>query len=254
MGRAFFWRAFFLARGGGWIIDEWMKVKRIDSAWRRHLGLAIGTACFAWALGCQADDLVPLVLKLPASVFVGTPSDSPLDSNVEKPSGQPRPPLMVPPGVSNVALHKTATTSDTNQMAENLVKITDGDKEAGGDSVVLLHKGPQWVQIDLGSPYEIYAIVVWHSYDEPKVYHGVVAQVADDAPFTHNVRTLFSNDQRNLDKLGAGTSREYFESNEGKLIEGKGTVARYVRLYSDGSTVSRLNEYTEIEVYGRPPK
>jgi hypothetical protein len=110
------------------------------------------------------------------------------------------------------------------------------------------------VQIDLGSPYEIYAIVVWHGHDEPKVYHAVAAQVADDAPFTQNVRTLFSNDQRNLDKLGAGTSREYFETNEGKLIEGKGAVARYVRLYSDGSTVSRLNEYTEIEVYGRPPK
>jgi len=81
-----------------------------------------------------------------------------------------------------------------------------------------------------------------------------VAQVADDAQFTQNVRTLYNNDHKNLDKLGAGTDREYFESHEGKLIEGKGTVARYVRLYSDGSTVSRLNEYTEIEVYGRPPK
>jgi hypothetical protein len=55
-----------------------------------------------------------------------------------------------------------------------------------------------------------------------------------------------------VDGLGAGTSREYFETNEGKLIEGKGTQARYVRLYSRGSTESRLNEYTEVEVYGRP--
>ena len=61
-----------------------------------------------------------------------------------------------------------------------------------------------------------------------KVYHAVIAQVADDAAFTQNVRTLFSNDQKNLDKLGAGTSREYFETNEGKLIEGNGTVARYM--------------------------
>ena len=231
-----------------------MNVTRIDFAWRRPLWLAIGTACFAWALGCKAEDLVPLVFKLPAAAFVGTPSDAPLDTTVEKPSGKPRPPLMVPPGLSNVALHKTVTTSDTNQLAENLVKITDGDKEAGEQSVVLLHKGPQWVQVDLGGPYEIYAIVVWHGHDEPKVYHGVVAQVADDAAFTQNVRTLFNNDQKNLDKLGAGTSREYFESNEGKLIEGKGALARFVRLYSDGSTVSRLNEYTEIEVDGRAPK
>ena len=51
---------------------------------------------------------------------------------------------------------------------KNLVKIPDGDKEAGEQSVVLLHKGPQWVQIDLGSPYEIYAIVIWHGHDEPE--------------------------------------------------------------------------------------
>jgi hypothetical protein len=243
-----------LAWSRDWIIDEWMKVTRIDFAWRRHLWLAVGTICLALAFDSRADDLVPLILKLPAPAFVGTPSDAPLDTTVEKPSGKPRPPLMVPPGVSNVALHKPVTTSDTNQLAENLVKITDGDKEAGEQSVVLLHKGPQWVQIDLGSPYEIYAIVIWHGHDEPKVYHAVVAQVADDAAFTQNVRTLFSNDQKNLDKLGTGGSREYFETNEGKLIEGNGTVARYVRLYSDGSTVSRLNEYTEIEVHGRPPK
>jgi len=231
-----------------------MKEKRIDFAWRRPGWLAVGTACFALALGGQAEDLVPLALKLPAPAFVGTPSDAPVDTTVEKPTGKPRPPLMVPPGVSNLALHKTVTTSDTNQLAENLVKITDGEKEASEQNVVLLHKGPQWVQIDLGGPNEIYAIVVWHGHDEPKVYHAVVAQVADDAAFTQNVRTLFNNDRKNLDKLGAGTSREYFETNEGKLIECNGTVARYVRLYSDGSTVSRLNEYTEIEVHGRPPK
>ena len=208
--------------------------------------MAAGSAC--------AEDLVPLVIKLPAEAFVGTPSDAPVDTTVEKPSGKPRPPLMVPPGVVNVALHKPVTTSDTNQLADNLVKVTDGQKEAGEDNVVLLHKGPQWVQIDLSQPYEIYAIVIWHGHDEPKVYHGVVAQVADDAAFTQNVRTLYNNDHKNLDKLGAGTEREYFESFEGKLIEGHGAVARYVRLYSDGSTVSRLNEYTEVEVYGRPPK
>jgi hypothetical protein len=232
-----------------------MKMKNIHVVWRRWLWLAMAVVGFAFAPGRSiAEDLVPLIIKLPAEAFVGTPSDAPVDTTVEKPSGKPRPPLMVPPGVSNVALHKPVTTSDTNQLAENLIKVTDGQKEAGEDNVVLLHKGPQWVQIDLGSPYEIYAIVVWHGHDEPKVYHAVVAQVADDPKFTENVRTLYNNDHKNLDKLGPGTEREYFESHEGKLIEGKGAVARYARLWSDGSTVSRLNEYTEVEVYGRPPK
>ena len=231
-------------------------MKHIDGGGQSCLLVAVCLASFALAFGCNAKDetRVPLILKLPAAAFVGTPSDAPTDTTVEKATGKPRPPLMVPPGLSNVALHKTVTSSDTNRPPEDLAKVTDGQKEAGEQNVVLLRKGPQWVQIDLGAPYEIYAIVVWHGHDEPKVYHGVVAQVADDAAFTKNVRTLYNNDHKNLDGLGIGTAREYFENNEGKLIEGNGTVAHFVRLYSHGSTVSRLNEYTEIEVYGRPPK
>ena len=216
--------------------------------------LAAGLACFGFIFNGSAEALVPLQIKLPAPAFIGTPSDSPAAPDVEKPSGKPRPPLMVPPGVSNVALGKTVTSSATNALPEKLAKITDGDKEANEPSIVLLRKGVQWVQIDLGSPQEIYAIVVWHAHDAPKVYHGVVAQVADDAGFTQNVHTLFNNDRENLDGLGIGTNREYFETNEGKLIEGKGAKARYVRLYSRGSTESHMNEYTEVEVYGRPAK
>src|SRR5579862_6593778 len=91
---------------------------------------AIGTACVGVAWYCQAEDLVPLKIKLPAPAFVGTPSDTPVGTTVEKPTGIPRPLLMVPPGVVNLALKKPVTTSDTNQVPENLVKITDGDKES----------------------------------------------------------------------------------------------------------------------------
>jgi len=52
--------------------------------------------------------------------------------------------------------------------------------------------------------------------------------------------------------LGVGTDREFFETFEGKLIPVKGVKARYLRFYSKGSTESALNEYTEIEVYGKP--
>ncbi|MCX6913442.1 MAG: hypothetical protein NT167_10410, partial [Verrucomicrobia bacterium] len=85
-------------------------------------------------------------------------------------------------------------------------------------------------------------------------YHDVIVQVADDADFIENVRTLFNNDQDNTSGLGVGTDREYFEAYEGKLINAKGTKARYIRFYSKGSTESALNEYTEMEVYGRPVK
>src|SRR5580658_1804536 len=164
-----------------------MKTKNIHFARPRRVWLALGAACLVLvAASSPAENLVPLVIKLPAEAFVGTPSDAPVDTTVEKPTGKPRPPLMVPPGVVNLALHKTVTTSDTNQLPENLAKVTDGQKEAGEDNVLLLHKGAQWVQIDLGSPDEIYAIVIWHGHDEPKVYHAVVAQVADDEAFTQN--------------------------------------------------------------------
>ena len=74
---------------------------------------------------------------------------------------------------------------------------------------------------------------------------------ADDPDFIENVRTLFNNDQDNSSGLGVGTDREFFETFEGKLINAKGVKARYVRTYSKGSSESALNEYTEVEVYGR---
>lgn len=216
--------------------------------------LAAMIGCLAFLCPAHAQDLVPLQIKLPAPAFIGTPSDAPVDPSVEKTSTKPRPPLMVPPGVSNVALGKKVTTSDTNQIPANLTKITDGDAEASEQGTVLIRKGPQWVQVDLGQPCQIYAIVVWHAHDNPKVYHGVRAEISDDPNFKTGVNVLFNNDHNDMDGLGAGTDREYFESYQGKLIKANGATARYVRLYSDGSSESRLNEYTEIEVFGRPAK
>ena len=51
-----------------------------------------------------------------------------------------------------------------------------------------------------------------------------------------------------------GTDREYFESNQGRLIDAKGLKARYIRGYTKGSTLSVLNCWEEIEVYALPGK
>lgn len=45
---------------------------------------------------------------------------------------------------------------------------------------------------------------------------------------------------------------QYYESNEGKLVDAKGVKARYVRCYSNGSNQILMNCYTEIEVWGLP--
>jgi hypothetical protein len=202
-----------------------------------------------------AGDTVPLVIKLPAPAFKGTPKDVQTNSYTEPyDPTKPRPLMMVPSGLKNLATGSKLTCSDKNVTADSLSKLTDGDKDASDQSIIFLRKGTQWVQMDLGSPQEIFALVIWHAHNMAKVYHDVIVQVADDPDFIENVRTIFNNDQDNTSGLGVGTDREYFECFEGKLINAKGVKARYVRFYSKGSTESALNEYTELEVYGRPAK
>ena len=201
-----------------------------------------------------ANDQVALAIKLPAPAFKGTPKDLQLGPNVEPISDKPRAPMMVPASLKHIAPGSKISCSDKNATADTLAKITDGDKEASDQSIIFLRKGTQWVQRDFGSPQESFAIVIWHAHNMAKVYHSVIVQVADDPDFIENVRTIFNNDAENKSGLGVGTNREYFETYEGKLLDAKGIKARYMRFYSKGSTESALNEYTEVEVYGRPAK
>jgi hypothetical protein len=224
---------------------------------------ATGTACaLALTLAplraddagkANAQDWTPLVLKLPAAKDAGTPKTIPAGSTVDI-SPKPQPVLLVPRDAVNVAPGKKLTSSDKNVTVGDLAKLTDGDKEAEESSILLLHKGLQWVQFDLGGLHEIYAVAVWHAFDTSKIYRSVIVQVADDADFIENVRTLFNNDRENTAGLGVGADRQYFESNRGKIIDAKGARARFVRLYSNGNSDSRMNEYTEVEIYARPAK
>lgn len=201
-----------------------------------------------------ADDQAPLDIKLPIPAFMGTPTEIPASEHLEKPSDKPRAPFLAPKGVKNVALNKKVTSSDPSPVSGTLDLVTDGDKESSDNSYVELHRKTQWVQIDLEGDFTIYAIVVWHAHNTPQVYKDVIVQVADDADFTKDVKTLYNNDYDNSSGLGIGTDKEYFENYEGRLIDGKGVKGRYVRLYSKGSTFSALNRYTEVEVYGLPAK
>ena len=219
----------------------------------QNLFSAILLASFC-AATAQADELVPLRPKLPAPAFVGTPKDIPVGGNVESLADRPKTPLMIPGDAKNVAPGSKISSSDTNVTAAALAKLTDGDKEAFDTSIVLLRKGSQYVQFDLGSTQEIYAVVFWHAHDTPKIYRDIIVQVADNADFTENLHTLYNNDIDDSSKRGVGTDKEYFENYEGRTVNAKGTKARFVRLYSKGSTDSALNEYTEVEIYARLAK
>jgi hypothetical protein len=102
----------------------------------------------------------------------------------------------------------------------------------------------------LEKTYTIYAVVIWHDHREMQAFQGVVVQLSDDPDFKKGVRTIYNNDVANKAGLGIGADKEYFESEEGRLIDAKAAKARYLRCYSNGCNRTKWNTYQEVEVYG----
>lgn len=210
------------------------------------------SALSAVSLNAQTPKLVPAPIELPRPGIEGTPTNLNVP-NLEKLSNKPRPPFLVPEGVTNVAQGKPVTSSEKEPIVGDFSMITDGDTELVEGNDVELGPGVQWVKIDLGAPQEIYGILIWH-YFQPRVYFSVVVQTADDSGFTQNLQTWFNNDSDNKAGQGAGKNLNYIETYEGKLVDAKGVKARYVRLYSAGNNANKQNHYVEVEVFGRAAK
>ncbi len=195
--------------------------------------------------------MVPLPLELPKPMFVGTPTNIKVP-NLMKPRGKPRPPFYAPVGCVNLAEGKVITSTDDMPIIGEIEMITDGDKEAADGSYVELGPFQQHITVDLEGQYEIYAVLIWHYHKQARVYFDVVVQVADDADFITNVQTVFNNDIDNSAGLGIGKDMHYIETSEGKLVDAKGVKGQFVRMYSNGSNANDLNNYIEIEVWGKP--
>ena len=195
-------------------------------------------------------DLEPIAIELPREQPGPTPEAIRLSKYVEKHVGKPH--LMAPKGTTNVALKRPVRGSDEEPIIGELKLITDGDKEASDGSFVELGPGRQYVQIDLGAEYNIYAVVVWHYHKQKRVYYDIVVQVSSDPDFITDVTTVFNNDYDNSAGLGVGENLEWIETYEGHLIDSKGVKGRYVRCYSNGNMTNDLNHYIEVEVYGKP--
>jgi hypothetical protein len=203
-------------------------------------------------LGAQPDPgKEELKLKLPKPMFIGTPTNL-RSPNLEVITGKSRAPFFVPKGTALLSLKKTVTSSDAQPVIGELDMITDGEKAGGDGYFVELGPGSQWVQIDLGAPHPLSAILVWHYHSQARVYRDVVVQLSDDATFKTGVTTVFNNDHDNSSKIATGKDKEYIEVAEGRLFDPKGAKGRYVRLYSKGNTTNDLNHYVEVEVYGLP--
>ena len=196
-----------------------------------------------------AGGTVALTTDIPPQKIEGTPMPIKVP-NLEA-AAKAAPKLAVPEGTVLLSKGKTVTGSDDFPIVGELELITDGEKDAGEGYFVELMDGLQWVQIDLEKSAEIHGIWIWHFHSQARAYHDVIVQVSDDAEFKSGVTTLFNNDYDNSSEIGKGSDKPYVETRFGKLVNGKGTKGRYVRLYNAGNTSNSANHYIEVEVYGK---
>lgn len=208
----------------------------------------------------QAEDKAPaaaqgdkeaLKIDLPEPFFGGTPLDY-WSPNLEPEDYKDRPAYMVPKGTALLSRGKAVTSSAKSLLVGDLKQITDGDKDYAKTSLVELPSDLQWVQIDLGKESTIYAVLLWHFHEGKRVYFDVVVQVSNDPEFKKDVTTVYNNDADNSAGLGVGKDKEYIENNKGRLVGIEaGAKGRYVRCFSKGNTSSEVNNYVEVEVFGK---
>lgn len=170
------------------------------------------------------------------------------NTNLEPRAGKQE--LYVPIGTTNLALHRPVTAS-SKAVIGNLSMVTDGDKEGDEGGWLELQSGTQWVQVDLQRQAQIYGIWVWHFHLRTRVYSDVAIAISSDPAFKRDVNVVFNSDVENTLGLGKGTNLNYFDDFRGKLIDTKGIVGRYVRLYSNGNNENKMNHYVEVEVFGK---
>ena len=147
-------------------------------------------------------------------------------------------------GVKNIALGKRVTSSDSELIFGSLTQVTDGvatkewrTKDLGeiwsdDGAHIELNRGKQWVQIDLGSAYEIECVGLWyrHPVEGFDVPFDVVVQLSLDEDFGDGAETIFNCDSDDSLGLGAGKQMHFATSRFGKYIAFEKTKARYVRV------------------------
>ena len=207
----------------------------------------------AAALYAFAADKVAIKFEIPPPHSSGTPKEVKSDNLEPDPGpGKYRAPIMVPAGFDKkLTTEDTVVTTSEEAVTGDNEYVVDADKTPDATCMLQLPGGVQWVQLDLGAEKTVSAVCVWHDQGDDRVYKDVIVQLSNDAKFATGVTTIFNNDHDNTSKLGKGTAKEYRERNDGRPIDGKMTKARYVRCYSAGSTSEPVNNYVEIEVFGK---
>lgn len=172
------------------------------------------------------------------------------------------PTLVIPGGVSNVAAGKTVSSNGEALLGE-LGQVVDGIKFADkpgvhddGDFVeITSQEGVPWVQIDLQTDHDVYAVWLWfrHPVDGFDIPDNVVVLLSSDPRVTNDAHIIYNCDKTNRCGFGVGTDRRFASSWRGTLIHVDGRKGRYVRMYSRAAMRSAgTTEIVEVEVYGIP--
>jgi hypothetical protein len=207
----------------------------------------------AAALCSFAAEKVAVKFEIPPPHSSGTPKEVKSDNLEPDPGpGKYRAHIMVPVGFDKkLTTEDTVVTTSEEAVTGDNEFVVDADKTPDATCMLQLPGGLQWVQLDLGAEKTVSAVCVWHDQGDERVYKDVIVQLSNDEKFAGGVTTIFNNDHDNTAKLGKGTDKEYRERNDGRPMDGKMTKARYVRCYSAGSTSEPVNNYVEIEVFGK---
>ena len=151
------------------------------------------------------EGLVPLVTEIPEAMYEGI--KTPLNLANLEPYEKKQAPLMVPPGLVNLATGKPVTASEEFPLIGSLGSITDGVKDAADGNYVELGPGRQWVQLDLGRETPLFGVWFWHFHKSPRAYIDVLVQIGNDESFAPgSFVTIYNADHD--DTLGFGAGRD----------------------------------------------
>ena len=151
---------------------------------KRHIsGLLLAAfsslSILAGNLPVRAGDMETLKLDLPKPQFQGTPIPVKLPHLEKREPNAKRPDFLVPKGTVLLSRGKPVSASDEFPLIGDPALVCDGNKEAVDGSFLELGPGRQWVQIDLGVPARIHAVILWLYHAEPRVSHDVIVQISD---------------------------------------------------------------------------
>ena len=210
-----------------------------------------------------------------------------IEEEVEEEPEEPEEPETPVVEVTNVAQGKTATGSHAVGSGRAYSKIVDGTTSCGDNDYTNFGDVNEavWAQIDLGSLHEIEEVQMWRYNRDTRQYKDTVILLSEDSSFkpsktlviwnsNANAATTWPNSQGSSERhsLPAGSDSLYTESTAGKAFKVYGEnvkwldgtmdgvpteednrfVARYVRVYMNGSSKGQSNHLIEVKVMGVP--